>query len=63
MTTRIIKVKSCGECPYHEDDRESGYEPICNQRKDKCFVPIVLGKEYFKPGEFPSWCPLEKEKP
>jgi len=56
---KIIKVKSCRECPYCiETDYPSDHYPVCGK---KFGMQGIISKipDIFK---IPDWCPLEDYK-
>ena len=58
MSGRIIRVKSCGECPYRklQVDYDGYHFCMLDYHRD------MPEKEWKRPGQFPSWCRLEKEE-
>lgn len=62
MTTKIIKVTCCGDCPLWYSGSEWGL-PVCSLTKNCCpYTPNdslreVLWKDLMR--TIPDWCPLE----
>jgi len=54
--TKLIRIKKCRDCPYHEEeDGIGGYARFCS--KDRSKQKQIVNKDYR--ADFPSWCPLE----
>ena len=58
---RIIRVKSCGECPYKNEDKISDYT-TCKRGFFiiKGFIVITAEDVYFDMSKIHPKCPLEK---
>lgn len=66
MDEKIIKIKTCIECPFRISETREGirFVPVCNNTGIE--LPYVDAKKSVEPtaaatNVIPEWCPLEDE--